>query len=79
MHLKSMTIVKSSNLKSFSMKSALLSLALLLLFACQPPSPKKKTAEKPGVDPKILVSCEGIGEIKVTDTYEGLKQKFGAK
>lgn len=60
------------------MKNALFTVFLLALFSCQPPSPKKKKAEESKVDPKILVSCEGIGEVKLTDDYASLEKKFGA-
>lgn len=59
------------------MRNTLLFIFLVSLFACQQPSKKKKEVEKPQVDPKILVSCEGIGEVKLTDTYPELKKKFG--
>ena len=36
----------------------------------------EKTIEKT-VDPKNLISCDGIGEVKLTYTYADLQKKFG--
>ncbi len=62
------------------MRKVILSAFLLCLMACQQPSVKQeKVAEKTGVDPKVLVSCDGIGEVKVSDSYADLEKKFGKK
>lgn len=36
---------------------------------------EKKVVES--IDPKFLITCEGIGEVKLKDTYEDLQKKFG--
>ena len=36
---------------------------------------EKKVEEK--IDPKLLINCEGIGEVKLTDSYADLQKKFG--
>ena len=44
--------------------------------ACQ--SPQGKNGADAQVD-KNLISCEGIGEVKLSDTYADLEKRFGAK
>ncbi|WP_207421027.1 hypothetical protein [Desertivirga brevis] len=56
-------------------KSYLLFLALSLV-ACQE-AKKTKSEVKKKIDPKVLVSCEGIGEVKLSDTHKSLEEKFG--
>ncbi len=51
--------------------------AYLIAFSSCQPKPKEE-AKGPAIDPKVLVSCEGIGEIKLTDSHESLVKKFGA-
>ena len=53
--------------------------AVLTLSSCQLPngSNSKQKEQKQGVAPKYLISCEGIGEVKLSDTHETLVQKFG--
>lgn len=55
----------------------ILSTLSLFLFSCQQKSAGTDGEEKAKIDPKILVSCDGIGDIKLTDTYETLEKKFG--
>ena len=57
------------------MNKSLFLVPLLFLFACQ--SEQKKPKKE--LDPKLLISCEGIGEIKLSDTYESLEKRYGAK
>lgn len=56
---------------------------LLLAFAgCQQSGTTKQAAgeaEKDQVDPAILISCEGVGEIKMSISYEELEKQVGAK
>lgn len=61
------------------MKNILCPILILLVCACQPPSQKKQAEKKPEVSPDIRISCEGIGKVKLTDTYTTLEKKFGAK
>lgn len=62
------------------MKIQVLPVFLLILAACQSPSTKQAHTEKKStVDPAIRVSCEGIGEVKLTDSYADLVKKFGRK
>ncbi|MDF3078427.1 MAG: hypothetical protein K0S09_2316 [Sphingobacteriaceae bacterium] len=58
------------------MKKLFLFVIAAALFSCQnkPQSSEDKT---PKVDSKLLVSCEGIGEVKLSDTYQELEKKFG--
>ena len=57
------------------MKYKFLLFAGLGLFACQ--APAKKVKQKKEIDPKVLISCDGIGEVKLTDTHQTLVEKFG--
>lgn len=50
-------------------------LCVLLISACGQ-NPKKQTAES-SVDPKNLISCEGVGEVKLSYSYADLEDKFG--
>ncbi|WP_256010555.1 hypothetical protein [Desertivirga xinjiangensis] len=46
----------------------------LALFACQEP---KKAKQKKEIDPKILITCNAIGEIGLKDTHQSLVDRFG--
>ncbi len=49
------------------------------LFACQPPTNKTKHAGKEpyaGPPAALLVSCDGIGRVKLSDSYADLQKKF---
>lgn len=48
---------------------------LFLFIACDQPG---KTTKKPEINPGLLISCEGIGEVKLTDSHAALEKKFGA-
>jgi hypothetical protein len=50
--------------------------SVFFLAACQQSKPKTGE-EGPSVDPKLEVSCEGIGEVKLSDSYDDLVKKFG--
>ncbi|MXV15009.1 hypothetical protein [Hufsiella ginkgonis] len=50
--------------------------ALLSFGACQQSKPVSENKE-PAVAAKDLVSCTGIGEVKLTDSYQDLEKKFG--
>ncbi|MEJ6981334.1 hypothetical protein WG906_12780 [Pedobacter sp. P351] len=51
-------------------------LYLLVFFALSACSPKaEKKAET--LDPKLLISCEGVGDVKLKDTYADLQKKLG--
>lgn len=50
---------------------------MLLALALGSCSPKAEKKAPPTVDPKILISCEGIGEVKLKDSYADLQKKFG--
>lgn len=52
---------------------------LSLFSSCQQKPSSSGDGQSSKVDPKILVSCDGIGEVKLTDTYQDLEKKFGAK
>lgn len=55
-------------------------LFLLFLLSCDPPKQQAETKEKaPAVDANLLVSCEGIGKIKLADTYADLEKRIGAQ
>ena len=49
---------------------------LVLWNSCSQPAPQ--TAEDT-IDPAILISCEGIGPVKLSYSYEDLEKQFGAK
>lgn len=56
------------------MKYLYLVLAVAVFASCEP----KKVAEKAeSIDPKALISCEGIGLVKLTDSHADLEKKFG--
>src|SRR5690349_17575415 len=57
------------------MKHSYLLLLFVALVGCNSQSEKKKAVES--IDPKLLISCDGVGEIKLTDTYVDLQKKFG--
>ena len=57
------------------MKHSYLLLLFVALIGCNSQSEKKKEVE--AIDPKLLISCDGIGEVKLTDTYADLQKKFG--
>jgi hypothetical protein len=57
------------------MKYVYLSLSLIALFGCS--QQKQAKVEEASIDPKILISCEGIGAVKLTDSYADLQKKFG--
>ncbi|WP_374165163.1 hypothetical protein [Arcticibacter sp. MXS-1] len=63
------------------MRTILLFGLLFSLAACQQKkTEKKQTAGAPAVtDPKILVNCDGIGEVKLSDTQADLEKRFGKK
>ncbi len=48
--------------------------SLVLFSSC---SQEKKAKQEPQVDPKVLISCDGIGEVKLSDSHEALVSKFG--
>ncbi|MBC7915230.1 MAG: hypothetical protein H7Y07_14015 [Pyrinomonadaceae bacterium] len=56
------------------MKHTYLLLFFVVCISCSQDT--KKTSEVT-VDPKVLISCEGIGEVKLTDTHADLEKKFG--
>lgn len=56
------------------MKHYYLLLLVLLVLSCNRTA-KKEVVE--AIDPKILINCEGIGEVKLSDSHETLEQKFG--
>ncbi|WP_207425660.1 hypothetical protein [Pedobacter sp. SYSU D00535] len=58
------------------MKKTFLLVFLAGLFSCQQKQVAK--APEPQIDPKKLISCDGIGEAKLSDTYADLEKKFGA-
>ncbi|MFD2163947.1 hypothetical protein ACFSJU_16175 [Paradesertivirga mongoliensis] len=56
------------------MKYLCLALAVAVFASCG----QKKTTEKvESIDPKVLISCEGIGQVKLTDSHADLEKKFG--
>ncbi|HEX8378841.1 MAG TPA: hypothetical protein VF602_13570 [Pedobacter sp.] len=57
-------------------KSFFLPLICFLIFSCTPQTEKTAKA-KPQLDPKILINCEGIGEVKLSYSHADLKSKFG--
>ena len=48
------------------------------LFSCTRMQ-NQNQAPKPQIDSKFLISCDGIGEVKITDSYVDLEKKFGAQ
>lgn len=58
------------------MKTSYLFFLALSLVACQE-SKKTKPEVKKTIDPKVLVSCDGIGEVKLSDSHANLEEKFG--
>lgn len=56
------------------MKYYYLLLVILSLSACSQKADKKAVES---IDPKNLISCEGIGQVRLTDTYADLQRKFG--
>lgn len=64
------------------MKYLFYSILLIGFVSCQQPSEKKQSAKQNSeaqVDSGILISCEGIGEIKINFSYADLENKVGAK
>lgn len=64
------------------MKYLFYSILLLAFTGCQQSGTTNQAAgeaEKNQVDPAILISCEGVGEIKMSISYEELKKQVGAK
>jgi len=55
------------------MKHSYLLLLFVALVSCNSNTEKKVET----LDPKLLISCEGIGEVKLTDSYADLQKKFG--
>ncbi|WP_207534306.1 hypothetical protein [Desertivirga arenae] len=58
------------------MKKSFLLFLTIALFSCQE-AKKSKSKVKKTIDPKVLVSCEGIGEVKLSDTHQTLEERFG--
>ena len=58
------------------MKKTFLLLATVALFSCEPGVKKNKVAPPEKIDPKILVSCSGIGQVMLSDTHKSLEDKF---
>lgn len=56
------------------MKYTYLILFVFVFISCKQAAKKEVVAT---VDPKTLISCDGIGEVKLTDSYEALVKKFG--
>ncbi|MGV3704099.1 MAG: hypothetical protein ACO1NU_01870 [Arcticibacter sp.] len=64
------------------MKYFFCSILLAGLMSCQQPSSNKDAAgqsKEAKIDSSILISCDGIGEIKTNISYADLEQKVGAK
>jgi hypothetical protein len=57
-------------------KFLFLPLICLILFSCNSAT-EKKAKVKPSLDPKILITCEGIGEVKLSYSHADLEKKFG--
>jgi hypothetical protein len=57
------------------MKYLYLSLVSVILISCQPKAEPKKVET---IEPELLITCDGIGEVKLTDSYADLEKKFGA-
>ncbi|MBC8052694.1 MAG: hypothetical protein H7Y13_06490 [Sphingobacteriaceae bacterium] len=55
------------------MKHSYLFLLIVAFFACNPKNEQKVES----IDPKLLISCEGIGDVKLSDSYADLQKKFG--
>jgi len=60
-------------------KFCLMVATAVALFSCDPAKKNPNAEAKKEIDPKILISCEGIGEVKLTDSREDLVKKFGDK
>lgn len=58
------------------MKTKLKFTIISLLFAACNPNPPKKEPTEPKINPKILISCNGIGEVKLKDSYQDITKKF---
>lgn len=52
----------------------LLFLISFIVTACNSNGEKKVVKT---IDPKILITCDGIGEVKLGDSYDDLRRKFG--
>ena len=57
------------------MKFSILPLVFLVIASCNPKTEKKKEVQQ-SLDPKILINCEGIGEVKLTYSHSDLVKKF---
>ena len=55
------------------MKHSYLLLLFIAIFGCNAKTEKKVET----IDPKILISCEGVGDVKLKDTYADLQKKLG--
>jgi hypothetical protein len=55
------------------MKHSYLLLLFIVLFGCNEKTEKKVET----IDPKFLISCEGVGVVKLKDTYSDLQKKLG--
>lgn len=55
------------------MKHSYLLLLFVAIFGCNSKTEKKVES----IDPKLLISCEGIGDLKITDSYADLQKTFG--
>ncbi|EOR94787.1 hypothetical protein ADIARSV_2003 [Arcticibacter svalbardensis MN12-7] len=64
------------------MKHSVYLVVLVVLFGCQQQGKNvqtKKKVKEVVVDSAVLISCEGVGEIKMNFSYADLKNKVGAK
>lgn len=64
------------------MKYFFYSVLLMGFMSCQQPASDKqsaKQAKEAKLDSGILISCEGVGEIKINFSYADLEKKVGAK
>lgn len=57
----------------YQMKHSYLFLLFITLLACNSNTEKKVET----LDPKVLISCEGVGDVKLKDTYADLQKKLG--
>lgn len=57
------------------MKFYYFGLLALVFSSCK--EPVKKVQAKKEIDSSILISCDGIGGIKITDTYKTIVDRFG--
>ncbi len=56
-------------------KLSFLSFICLIVFGCTPKTEKKAQVKQ--LDPRILITCEGIGEVKLSYSHADLEKKFG--